>query len=135
SSVLYRAFDRETRKTVALKLVKTSALAPPDLARYRHGLAAARIAQSPALVRVLETGEATDTLTLTLEDVGGESLAQRLSHARLELTSATTIAADALKALAALHALGIVHRNLKPSNVLLPRDGGAVLADWGLARR
>jgi hypothetical protein len=135
SSVLYRAFDKETKRTVALKLVRTGALTPPDLVRYRHGLAAAREAQSPALVRVLETGEATDTLTLTLEDVRGESLAQRLARGRPDAPAALRIARDVLNALSALHGLGILHRNLKPSNVLLPAAGRAVLADWGLARR
>src|SRR5262249_1072855 len=100
-----------------------------------HGLAAARLAAPPLLARVLETGEVRDMLTVTLEDVPGESLAHRFSQGRLETGEAMRIAAEVLRALSALHALGIVHRNLKPATVPAPPDGAAVVPDWGLARR
>ncbi len=134
SAVVYEAFDRELKRRVALKVLRTDRTSEAALKRFRREVSIARDAASPRLVRVFDIGQAGDTVFLTMELVEGESLRELLAHGPLPPRRAAAIAAEVLRALADLHALGIVHRDVKPGNVLLAATGEVKLADFGLAR-
>ncbi len=134
SAVVYEAYDRELKRRVALKVLRTDRTSEAALRRFRREVAIARDAASPRLVRVFDIGQAGDTVFLTMELVEGESLRELLARGPLPPERAAAIAVEVLRALADLHALGIVHRDVKPGNVLLAATGEVKLADFGLAR-
>lgn len=134
SASVYAAWDRDLRRLVALKALRADRMSESALKRFRREVAVARDADSPRLVRVYDVGEAGETVFLTMELVEGESLRERLGAGPLETAEALRIAGEVLRALADLHRLGIVHRDVKPGNILLGRDGVVKLADFGLAR-
>jgi tRNA A-37 threonylcarbamoyl transferase component Bud32 len=134
SASVYAAWDRDLKRLVALKALRHDRMTEAALKRFRREVAVARDADSPRLVRVYDVGEAGETVFLTMELVEGESLRQRLGGEPLETREALRIAVEVLQALGALHRLGIVHRDVKPGNILLGRDGLVKLADFGLAR-
>lgn len=134
SAVVYEAFDRELKRRVALKVLRTDRASEAALKRFRREVSIARDAASPRLVRVFDIGQSGDTVFLTMELVEGESLRELLARGPLDPARAAGIAAEVLRALADLHALGIVHRDVKPGNVLLAATGEVKLADFGLAR-
>ncbi|MBK8598019.1 MAG: serine/threonine protein kinase [Holophagales bacterium] len=134
SASVYAAWDRDLKRLVALKALRADRMSDSALKRFRREVAVARDADSPRLVRVYDVGEAGETVFLTMELVEGHSLRGRLGAGPLETAEALRIAAEVLRALADLHRLGIVHRDVKPGNILLGRDGLVKLADFGLAR-
>mgnify|MGYP002367864403 CR=1 FL=1 len=135
SAVVYSAFDRELKQEVALKVLRADRTSPEALTRLKREVAVARQAASPRLVRVYDIDTAGETVFLTMEDVPGGSLKDRLAERRLPLDEALRLAGEVLEGLAVLHGLGIVHRDVKPGNVLLDARGSVKLADFGLARR
>ena len=134
SAVVYEAFDRELKRRVALKVLRTDRTSEASLKRFRREVAVARDAAGSRLVRVFDIGQAGDTVFLTMELVEGESLRELLARGPLPPERAVEIGAEVLRALADLHALGIVHRDVKPGNILLAKSGEVKLADFGLAR-
>jgi tRNA A-37 threonylcarbamoyl transferase component Bud32 len=134
SAVVYEAYDRELKRRVALKVLRTDRTSEAALKRFRREVAVARDAAGPRLVRVFDIGQAGDTVFLTMELVEGESLRELLGRGPLPPEKAVEIGSEVLRALAALHALGIVHRDVKPGNILLSAAGEVKLADFGLAR-
>jgi tRNA A-37 threonylcarbamoyl transferase component Bud32 len=134
SASVYAAWDRDLKRLVALKALRADRMSDSALKRFRREVAVARDADSPRLVRVYDVGEAGETVFLTMELVEGQSLRDRLGEGPLGLPEALRIAGEILRALADLHRLGIVHRDVKPGNILLGRDGMVKLADFGLAR-
>ncbi len=135
SAVVYSAFDREVRQRVALKVLRADRTSAAALTRLRREVAIARQAASPRLVRVFDIGTAGESVFLTMEDVDGGSLKDQLAEGPLPLDETLRVAGEVLEGLAVLHALGIVHRDVKPGNVLLTAGGAVKLADFGLARR
>ncbi|HVT57850.1 MAG TPA: serine/threonine-protein kinase [Thermoanaerobaculia bacterium] len=132
-AAVYRADDRELRREVALKLLHPERHSRGALMRLRREVAVARDASSPRLVRIFDIGSAPEGTYLTMEVLAG-SLKERLRDGALPIAEAVRIAAELLEGLAALHALAIVHRDVKPANVLIDAQGGVKLADFGLAR-
>lgn len=135
SGVVYAVFDRELRRSVALKVLRSDRMSESALKRFRREVAVARDAQSPHLVRVYDMAQSAESIYLTMELVEGESLARRLERGPMPVAEAIEIGAQILIALEALHAIGIVHRDIKPSNVMVTPDGVVKLTDFGLARR
>ena len=135
SAVVYSAFDRELKQTVALKVLRADRTSPAALLRMKREVAVARQAASPRLVRVFDIDTSGESVFLTMEDVPGGSLKERLAAGLLPLEETLRIAGEVLEGLAVLHGLGIVHRDVKPGNVLLDAAGAVRLADFGLARR
>ncbi len=136
SAVVYDAWDRELKRPVALKVLRGDRMTEAGLRRFRHEVAVARDAASPFLVRVFDIGQAGETVFLTMELVEGESLRHRIEEAgALPVAEALRIGCEVLRALDVLHGLGIVHRDVKPGNILLDPGGSVKLADFGLARR
>ncbi|HWM93705.1 MAG TPA: protein kinase [Thermoanaerobaculia bacterium] len=133
-AVVYRAWDRVLRRETALKVLRSDRIGPGTLSRFRREARVARDVSGPRLVRIFDVGTSGDTVYLTMEVVEGESLRECLRQGALPVGKAVSIASGILEGLAALHALGIVHRDVKPGNVLLGSDGGVKLVDFGLAR-
>jgi len=139
---VYEAEHRVTRRRVAVKLLKTGLDWSRELVErfLREAQAAAAIGH-PGIVDVLDAGEEPDgSLFVVTELLEGETLGARIERSRpMALGEAIGIATDVLGALAAAHAKGIVHRDVKPDNVFLSRsrDGSIVvkLLDFGIAKR
>lgn len=133
--VVYAAFDRHLRRKVALKVLRHDRLNEGAIQRFRREVAIARDVHSPHLVRVYDIAQAEESTYLTMELVDGESLAAVVARGALSIEQVIEIVRQILEALQALHSVGIVHRDVKPSNVMLARDGQVKLTDFGLARR
>src|SRR5690606_23730991 len=132
--VVYRARDETLGREVALKVVSPW-LVNDETARarlYREARAAARV-KHPHVATVYDVGEEGGVTFLALELVEGLNLRDRLRRGGLPLQEARTIARGIAAALAAAHGAGVVHRDLKPDNVVLTHAGVKVL-DFGLAR-
>ncbi|MGL4552937.1 MAG: WD40 repeat domain-containing serine/threonine protein kinase, partial [Gemmataceae bacterium] len=134
--VVYEA-EADDGTSVALKVLPGWLAADPDaLKRFlREAQAVARV-RHPNVVAVREAGQDGDVGFLALELVPGGSLHDRMRAAGgpLPWREATRAMADACRGLSAVHAAGIVHRDVKPANILLAADGSAKVADFGLAR-
>ena len=135
--VVYRAHDVALERSVALKLLSPSLAEDRDF-RERF-LVESRLAaalEHPNVVPVHDAGEADGQLYLAMRYVEGTDLKQLLQEeGPLEPARAIAICAQVAEALDAAHARGLVHRDVKPSNVLLDDEGHAYLADFGLTRR
>ncbi|MGH7569829.1 MAG: methylated-DNA--[protein]-cysteine S-methyltransferase [Gemmatimonadales bacterium] len=136
--VVYRALDRELGEIVALKLLRDRA-DPTALARFRRELRLARRVSHPNVVRVHDLGEAGADegggRFITMEYVAGPSLGAALAQGGpLPIPAAVALGKQLARALAVVHAEGVIHRDLKPQNVLLAADGEAKLADFGIAK-
>ena len=131
---VYRARAADGR-LVAVKQLRAE-LAGDDAfrRRFEHEARAAQAVSDRHLVTVLEHGEDDGRPYLVLEHVGGGSLSARLEHGALPLDEAVRLITEIAAGLDALHAAGIVHRDVKPSNVMLREDGSAALTDFGLAK-
>ncbi len=136
-AVVYRAREVRLRRVVALKVL------PPELA-FRSGVrerflreaqTAAQLSH-PHIVPVYSAGDDGGVAWLAMALVDGETLAERLARApRPGIDEARRVLAETADALAYAHARGVVHRDVKPENVLLERDTGrAVVTDFGIAR-
>lgn len=133
---VFRASDMRSGQVVALKLMKTG-FADGD-ERIRRLLREARTARAVDhhhLVGLIDAGEAEGRHYLALEYMPGPTLAARLrTDGPLALDDVVRVALEVADGLDALHAAGIVHRDVKPSNILFAADGGARLTDFGLAK-
>ena len=133
---VYRARDRELDDVVALKVLRRELVnAPEMLARFRLEVKLARRVTHPNVARTFDIGEHQGEKFLTMELVDGESLAGSLARARvMTLARVVELAMPICAGLGAAHAAGVVHRDLKPDNVLLGHDGAVKLTDFGIAR-
>jgi hypothetical protein len=134
---VFRAIDTELDRPVAVKVLRGGAGASrDDVERFvREARSAARL-RHPGIVAVHETGQAADGSPFMVEEfVRGETLAAHIKNGPLEPRRAAEIVALAADALAYAHAHGVVHRDVKPSNILLDPEGQPHLMDFGLAKR
>lgn len=126
--------DRLLDRPVAIKLLGRHQQPDARARLLREARAAARL-HHPNVVAVYDTGEHDGQPFIVMELVRGGTLADLLrQRGRLDVEEAVGIALGVLDALAVAHAAGIVHRDVKPGNVLLPDDGGVKLSDFGIAK-
>ncbi|MFH8290834.1 protein kinase [Streptomyces sp. NPDC018059] len=136
---VWRARDRSLDREVAVKLLVPSASADEGeqeqlLARFRQEARAAASLDSPYIVAVHDHGEDDGTPYLVMALVQGRSLDQILRESvRVPVADALRWAADVCRALDVAHTAGIVHRDIKPGNVMVARDGTAKVVDFGIA--
>ena len=140
--VVYRARDRVLGRDVALKLVRPEQAADASVRQrfLREARAAATLSHA-GIAAVYEAGEAaadeaggSPTLYIAEELIEGETLAERLRRGPLAIEDVLGLGAQMADALGAAHARGIVHRDVKPSNLMLTPDGRLKVLDFGLAR-
>ncbi len=132
SGLVYAAHDRPLGAEVALKVLRPDRLTERALKRIRREVRIAREGSSARLLRVYDLEEADGLVFLTMELVEGTTLRDRMAGP-LPVGEAVPLVTAILEGLAALHALGVVHRDVKPANVLLTPDGTVKLGDFGLA--
>jgi serine/threonine-protein kinase len=132
---VYRARDRELDEIVALKVIRPELASDPGIVeRFRREVKLARRVTHKNVARTFELGSAGGHLFCTMELVEGESLTQRLAREkRLPVGDAAAVACALCDALEAAHAVDVIHRDIKPDNVLLASDGRVVMADFGVA--
>ena len=131
---VYRAYQPSLQIYVAIKVLPEF-LAGDRALRERFAREAATLAQlrHPNIVRVFDYAEEDDALYIVMDFVDGETLAARLARP-LSTQEAIEILRPVAQALDYAHAQGVLHRDVKPSNIMLTPDGDAILTDFGLAR-
>jgi serine/threonine-protein kinase len=133
---VWLARDELLGRRVAVKVLHTDLAGDEKLrARFRQeAIAAARLSH-PNIVATYDTGEDDDLAFIVMELVEGESLRQVLDRKRsLDVDPSVDIARQIAAALDAAHRNGIVHRDVKPANVLVPREGPVKVTDFGIAK-
>ena len=135
--VVYRAYDLRLKRTVALKLVAPElALDERFHARFARESELAMSLEHPNVVPIYDAGDVDGRLYLAMRHVEGTDLRALLrAEGALDPAQALAIAGQVAAALDAAHARGLVHRDVKPSNILLDAGEHVYLADFGLTRR
>jgi len=131
--VVLRARDPALGREVALKMIKSTLVEPAHRERMLHEAQAMAQVTHPNVVTVHELGEAGDEVYVAMEHVRGTMLQRWLASPRPRSERAA-VALGLGRGIAAVHAAGLLHRDIKPDNVLVRPDGTPVLVDFGLAR-
>ncbi len=133
---VYRAYDQRLDRSVAVKLIRPED-AEDAAARERlrrEARAAARVSH-PSVVQVFDILDCGEDEAIVMELVEGELLSRRLRQAPLDLETGVRLGREIAEGLAAAHARGILHRDLKAENVMVTTEGHAKILDFGLARK
>jgi eukaryotic-like serine/threonine-protein kinase len=135
-STVYRAFDSNLERQVAIKLLHREIAADSDqLERFRREARSVAQLSHPHIVGVIDAGEDESRPYIVFEYVEGETLKERIRRMdRLPIDEAIAYAIEIARALGCAHAHGIVHRDVKPQNVLIDDEGSAKVTDFGIAR-
>jgi hypothetical protein len=133
---VYRAHDPILDRPVALKTVSPALLKGKDtLARFKREARAAARLQHPNIVTIFELGEWEGTHYIAMELIEGMGLAEAMTPPdRLSLDQKVRIMVDICRGLAFAHKMGVVHRDVKPANIRMTRDGVVKILDFGIAR-
>jgi len=135
--VVYRAFDRELQEPVAIKTLKPEAMAggPAALDRFKQEIRLARRIAHRNVVRTHDLGEQNGMYYLTMEYVEGTSLKQLItSRGKLPVAVTLTVGKQLCRALEVAHAEGVIHRDIKPQNIVVEPSGFLKVMDFGIAR-
>jgi eukaryotic-like serine/threonine-protein kinase len=135
-STVYRALDETLQRQVAIKLMNREVATDSDqLERFRREARAVAQLSHPNIVGVIDAGEDEGRPYIVFEYVEGETLKERIRRmGRLPVAEAVAYAIEIARALGAAHARHIVHRDVKPQNVLIDEEGSAKVTDFGIAR-
>jgi tRNA A-37 threonylcarbamoyl transferase component Bud32 len=133
---VYKAWDREVEHLVALKLIRPEmADHPVILARFKQELLTARQVTHRNVIRIYDMAEADGAKYITMEFVEGSDLRKLLhEQGKLAPDRALAIVRQICQALEAAHGAGVIHRDLKPQNILQEKSGRILVMDFGLAR-
>jgi serine/threonine protein kinase len=135
-AVVYKAYQPSLQRYVAIKVLLLHLSEDKDLVERfeREALAASRL-EHPNIIRIYDIGQEGDVHYLVMSYVAGPSVAQNLKEGgALDLHTALSIVREVAAALDFAHRQGVVHRDVKPSNILLTLEGHAILSDFGIAR-
>ncbi len=134
-ATVFLAQDLKHKRPVALKVLHPELAHALGPERFHREVELAARLQHPHILTVLDSGEAGGHLWFTMPFVDGESLRDRLTRVRqLPLEEALRIGSEAARALDYAHRHGIIHRDVKPENILITGDGDTLVADFGIAR-
>jgi serine/threonine-protein kinase len=135
-STVYRAFDANLERRVAIKLLHREIAADSDqLERFRREARAVAQLSHPHIVGVIDAGEDEGRPYIVFEYVEGQTLKERIrALGRLPVDESIAYAIEIARALGCAHAHDIVHRDVKPQNVLIDAEGSAKVTDFGIAR-
>jgi len=131
---VYRAYHAQLERTGAVKVLQSIAPDPDTTARFRHEAQAIAQMRHPNILNVFDFGEFDGTPYMIVEYVPGGSLADRLGKGQLDTATALKYLKGIASGLDYAHSKGVIHRDVKPANVLLEADDTPVIADFGLAK-
>ncbi len=134
--IVFRAIHTKLDKVVALKILSAAFMNQPDAAaRFQREMKAVGRVNHPHVAQAFDAGEINGTHYLAMEFVEGQDLATIIrERGALPFATACRLIREAAEALSAAHAAGLVHRDVKPSNLLLDQNGRVKLLDLGLSR-
>jgi eukaryotic-like serine/threonine-protein kinase len=132
--LVYRAVDEHLHRPVAIKFLPESSLGDSDrLARFQNESRALAALNHPHILTIYEVGQANAAPFIAMELVEGETLRDHLKSGPLRFAEAMDVGLQIARGLAAAHRKGIVHRDVKPENVMIRADGYVKVLDFGLA--
>ncbi|MCY1008089.1 protein kinase [Nannocystis pusilla] len=132
--LVYRAHDPVLERDVAVKLIHALDVRPADRERLlREARAMARLSH-PNVLTVFDAGESGDELFVAMALVRGSTLREHCARRRPDWREVATLCLGAARGLAASHRAGVLHRDVKPDNILVGEDGSVQVTDFGLAR-
>ncbi|MEO7725949.1 MAG: protein kinase [Burkholderiales bacterium] len=136
---VYRGFDTAISRAVAIKAITKMSVGPEDLKhimqRFRHEAQAVGRLVHPRIVQIYDFGEDDQVAYIVMELVNGKTLAQHLQQeAGYEIREVGEIIRQLLDGIGHAHAAGVIHRDVKPSNILINNDGRIKISDFGIAR-
>ena len=133
---VYKARDMELDRVIALKVIRPELASNPEiLQRFKQELILARQVTDRNVIRIFDLGEADGIKYITMEYLEGETLYQILRrHGKVPVQEAVDIMRQTLSGLQAAHREGVIHRDLKPGNIMRDASGRVAVMDFGLAR-
>ena len=133
---VYKARDNELEREIALKVIRPELASNPEiLQRFKQELILARQVTDRNIIRIFDLGEADGIRFITMEYVEGTSLQQMLrERGKIPVQESVEIILQTLKGLRAAHREGVIHRDLKPGNIMRDKQGRILVMDFGLAR-
>jgi hypothetical protein len=134
-AIVYRAYQPQLERWVAIKILQSTAARGEEfLARFRREARAIAALRHPNILTIYDYGEEHGIAYIVMEYVPGGTLKARLSGQPMEWPDAATLILPVGRALSYAHSQGVVHRDVKPANILLPRPDWPLLADFGLVK-
>jgi serine/threonine protein kinase/roadblock/LC7 domain-containing protein len=132
---VYQATDSKLGRSVAIKLLPAAFASDPDrLSRFRREAQLLASLNHPNIAHIYGLEESGHTRCIVMELIEGETLQARIKNGPIPVDEAVTIAKQIAEALEAAHEKGVIHRDLKPGNVMLTGDGRVKVLDFGLAK-
>src|SRR6476619_5984381 len=132
---VYLATDTKLGRSVAIKILPAMFASDADrLARFRREAQVLAALNHPNIAQIYGIEEAGDTRCIVMELVEGETLQERIRRGPIPVVEALKIAKQIIEALETAHEKAVIHRDLKPGNVMLTSDGKVKVLDFGLAK-
>ena len=132
---IFLADDTRLKRKVAVKVLPTTVTADPDrIRRFEQEALAASSLNHPNIITIHEVGQVEDAPFIVTEFIKGETLRRHMAAEEMRVNEALDVALQVASALEAAHTAGIVHRDIKPDNIMLRPDGVVKVLDFGLAK-